>query len=179
MLGTTVIDWLRAAKSAHFHKKAKRLPKKAVGDLFRSIRQTSEAPTNNIFHHVKESLGQALWSALSFSYDRDPSFLDLPDDDVKDTICGCFLLLVEYRDHVGLFKSNIDVPPEFTTEYFARVGDNRVERAIARADVVFEQISLRNMAASKYALRNKTLEANDLQSVRTQPALSAWRFFRY
>lgn len=159
-----MIDWLRAAKSAHFHKKTKRLPKKAIVDLFRSIRQTSEAPTNNIFRHVKEALGQASWSALSFSYDRDPSFLDLPNDNVKDTVCG-FLLLVEYRDHAGLFKSNIDVPPEFQSEFFERVGDSRVEKAIARADVVFEQIRLRNMAASKYALRNKTLEANDLQSV--------------
>ena len=75
-----MIGWLRAAKSAHFHKKTKRLPKKAIVDLFRSIRQTSEAPTNNIFHHIKEALGQASWSALSFSYDRDPSFLDLPND---------------------------------------------------------------------------------------------------
>ncbi len=159
-----MIDWLRTAKSAHFHKKAKRLPKKAVVDLFRAIRQNSEASSNNIFHHVKESLAQASWSALAFLYERHPSFLDSPDGDVKESVCG-FLLLVEYRDYAALFKSNLDVPSEFKTEYFQRIGDNRLEAAIARADVVFEQIRLRNMAASKYALRNKTLEANDLQSV--------------
>jgi hypothetical protein len=159
-----VIDWLRTAKSAHFQKKAKRPPKKAIVDLFRTIRQNSEAPSNNIFHHVKESLGHASWSALAFLYERDPSFLDSPDGDVKERVCG-FLLLVEYRDYAALFKSNLDVPSEFKTKYFQRIGDNRVEAAIARADVVFEQIRLRNMAASKYALRNKTLEANDLQSV--------------
>jgi hypothetical protein len=159
-----MIDWLRTTKSAHFHKKAKRLPKKAIVDLFRSIRQNSEAPSNNIFHHVKKSHGQASWSALAFLYERDPSFLDSPDGDVKESVCG-FLLLVEYRDHVTLFKSNLDVPSEFKTEYFQRIGDNRLEGAIAGANVVFEQIRLRNMAASKYALRNKTLEANDLQSV--------------
>jgi hypothetical protein len=159
-----VIDWLRTAKSAHFQKKAKRLPKKAIVDLFRTIRQNSEAPSNNIFHHVKESLGHGSWSALAFLYERDPSFLDSPDGDVKERVCG-FLLLVEYRDYAALFKSNLDVPAEFKTEYFRRIGDNRVEAAIARADVVFEQIRLRNMAGSKYALRNKTLEANDLQSV--------------
>src|SRR6267378_4040314 len=159
-----MIDWLRTLKSAHFYKKAKRLPKKAIVDLFRTIRQNSEAPSNNIFHHVKESLGQASWSALAFLYERDPSFLDPPDGDVKERVCG-FLLMVEYRDYVALFKSNLDVPSEFKTQYFQRIGDNRLEAAIARADVVFEQIRLRNMAASKYALRNKTLEANDLQSV--------------
>lgn len=159
-----MIDWLRISKSANFQARAKRLPKKAIVDLFRTIRQNSEAPSNDIFRHVKESLGHASWSALAFLYERDPSFLDTPDDDVKERVCG-FLLLVEYRDHVALFKSNLDVPSEFKTEYFQRISANRVEAAIARADVVFEQIRLRNISASKYALRNKTLEANDLQSV--------------
>jgi hypothetical protein len=159
-----MIDWLRTTKSANFQAKAKRLPKKAIVELFRTIRQNSEAPSNDIFRHVKESLGHASWSALAFLYERDPSFLDTPDDDVKESICA-FLLLVEYRDHVALFKSNLEVPSEFKTEYFQRIGANKVEAAIARAGVVFEKIGLRNMSASKYALRNKTLEAIDLQSV--------------
>ena len=159
-----MIDWLRISKSALFQAKAKRLPKKAIADLFRSIRQNSEAPSNNIFLHVKEPLGRASWSALAFLYERDPAFLVSPDGDVKERVCG-FLLLVEHRDHVALFKSNIEVPSEFKTHYFRRIGDGRVETAIARADATFEQIRLRNMAASKYALRTKTLEANDLQSV--------------
>jgi len=159
-----MIDWLRTSKSAHFQAKAKRLPKKAIVDLFRAIRQNSEAPSNNIFLHVKEPLGHASWSALAFLYERDPAFLDSPDGDVTERVCG-FLLLVEHRDHVALFKSNLDVPSEFKTRYFQRIGDGRVEAAIARADATFEQIRLRNMATSKYALRTKTLEANDLQSV--------------
>ncbi len=159
-----MIDWLRTAKSAHFQAKAKRLPKKAVVDLFRTIRQNSEAPSNNIFLHVKEPLGHASWSALAFLYERDPAFLDSPDGDVKERVCG-FLLLVEHRDYVALFKSNLDVPSEFKTEYFQRIGIDRMEAAIARADATFEQIRLRNMATSKHAFRNKTLEANDLQSV--------------
>ena len=159
-----MIDWLRTAKSAHFQAKAKRLPKKAIVNLFRTIRQNSEAPSNNIFLHVKEPFGHASWSALAFLYERDVAFLDPPDGDVKESICG-FLLIVEHRDYVALFKSNLDVPLEFKTKYFQRIGDDKVEAAIARADVTFEQIRLRNMAGSKHALRNKTLEANDLQSV--------------
>jgi hypothetical protein len=159
-----MIDWLRTGKSANFHAKAKRLSKNAIADLFRTIRQNSEAPSNNIFTHVKEPLGHATWSALAFLYERDPSFLDSPDGDVKENICG-YVLLVEYRDHVAVFKSNLDLPSEFKTEYFQRIGDGRVEAAIARVDATFEQIRLRNMATSKHALRNKTLEANDLRSV--------------
>jgi hypothetical protein len=159
-----VIDWLRAAKSAYFYRKRKRLPKTAVIELFRSIRQNSEAPSNNIFHHVKEPLGHALWSAVAFFYERDPAFLDLPAGHTRERVCG-FLVLVEHRDHVVLFKSDLDVPSEFKGEYLLRAGDDRVEAAIARADATFEQIRLRNMATSKHALRFKTLEADDLQSV--------------
>jgi len=159
-----MIDWLRATKSANFYKKTKRLSKKAVVDLFRTVRQSSEAPSRNIFHHVKESLGHASWSALAFLYERDPAFLDLPEGDIKECVCG-FVLLVEYREYVAVFKSNLDVPPAFKTEYFGHVADSRVEAAIARTDSTFEQIRLRNMAASKHTLRTKTLEANDLQNV--------------
>ena len=159
-----MIDWLRAAKSAYFYKKRKRLPKAAIIELFRNIRQNSETPSNNIFHHVKEALGHASWSAIAFFYERDPAFLDLPSNHTRERVCG-FLLLVEHRDHVVLFKSNLDVPSRFKAEYFQRVGDDRVEAAVARADATFEQIRLRNMATSKHALRLKTLEADDLQGV--------------
>jgi hypothetical protein len=159
-----VIDWLRTAKSAYFYKKRKRLPKAAIIELFRSIRQNVESPSNNIFRHVKEQIDHASWSAIAFFYERDPAFLDLPEGQTKERICG-FLMLAEHREHVVLFKSNLDVPAEFKTEYFQRTSDERVEAAIARTDATFEQIRLRSMATSKYSLRSKTLEANDLETV--------------
>jgi len=160
-----MIDWLRAVKSANFVRKTKRLPKKAVADLFRTIRQSSETPSRNIFHHVKETLGHASWSALAFLYEREPVFLDPPEgEDIRESVCG-YILLVEYREHIAVFKANLDVPSAFKTEYFGHVADTSVEAAIARADSTFEQIRLRNMAASKHTLRTKTLEANDLTNV--------------
>jgi hypothetical protein len=158
-----MIDWLRVTKSANFYRKTKRLSKKAVADLFRTIRQNSEAPSRNIFQHVKEPLNHASWSALAFLFGREPAFLDSPDGEIKEQICG-FVLLVEYRDFVALFKSNLDVPAAFKTDYLGRVPDSRVETAIARVYATFEQIRLRNMAASKHTLRTKTLEGNDLQN---------------
>src|SRR5258708_25971590 len=70
-----MIDWLRTAKSAHFYKKRRRLPKTAIEELFRSIREKSDAVTRNIFSHVKEQYGHSQWSAIAFFYERDPSFL--------------------------------------------------------------------------------------------------------
>ena len=155
--------WLRSAKSANFYKKRRRLPKAAITELFRTIRQNSDTPSQNVFHHVKQPLGHASWSAIAFFYERAPSFLELPEGHARERVRG-FLMLVEYREHV-VFKSGLDLPSTFKTDYLRRAGDDRVEGAIAHADATFEQIRLRNMATSKYALRSKTLEANDLRTV--------------
>src|SRR5262249_35731959 len=137
-----MIDLLRFAKSANFYKKRRRLlPKAAIVELFRTIRQNSDTPSKNVFYHVKESLGHAAWSAIAFFYDRDPSFLELPEGQARERICG-FLMLVEYREHIFIFKSALDLPSTFKTNYLKRVGDDRLEAAIARADATFEQIRL-------------------------------------
>jgi hypothetical protein len=102
--------------------------------------------------------------SAAFFYERSPSFLELPEGHARERVCG-FLMLVEYREHIFIFKSGLDLPSTFKTDYLRRAGDDRVEAAIARADATFEQIRLRNMATSKYALRSKTLEANDLRTV--------------
>lgn len=160
-----MIDWLRATKSANFYKKRKRLPKKAIDDLFRDLRDKSGAVSRNIFHNVKDGYRNSLWSAIAFFYERDPSFLETPDnEEIKEKICG-FLFLVEHRDHIVVFKSGIDLPSNFKTSYLRRVADQSIEGVIAQVDATFEQIRLRNMTTSKHALRYKTLEANNLQNV--------------
>jgi hypothetical protein len=123
-----MIGWLRTQKSSNFYAKRKRIPKAAVIDLFRQMRQNSDSPSNNIFFHVKETLGGANWSAISFFYEREPAFLELPANHTKERVCG-FLLIAEYRDHAALFKSSLDVPSEFKAEYLQRVGDERIEAA--------------------------------------------------
>lgn len=83
-----MIDWLRSAKSANFYKKRRRLPKAAITELFRTIRQNSDTPSQNAFHHVKEALGHASWSAIAFFYERSPSFLELPEGHARERVCG-------------------------------------------------------------------------------------------
>lgn len=159
-----MIDWLRASKSGHFYRKRSRLPKLAVAELFRALRQGHRQPSNNVFSHLKERHGNATWSAVSFFYEREPAFLEAPAVGHDERICG-YLLIVEYRDHIAVFKSGLEMPAKFKTTYLDRVSSERVERAIAKVDAVFERIRLRNMASSRYALRSKTLEAADLHGV--------------
>lgn len=83
---------------------------------------------------------------------------------IHERVCG-FLLLIEHRNHVAVFKSKLDVPAGFVTRYLGRVPAERIDIAIARHDAVFQKIRLRNMSVSKHAMRNKTFEADDLRDV--------------
>lgn len=161
-----MIDWSRTAKSGYFYKKRKRISKTAIEELFRDIRQNSKATTRNIFSHMKEQYGHSQWSAIAFFFERDPSFFVYPDnhDHTRELICG-FLMLVEHRDYAVVFRSSLELPSSFKTEYFRRVGDQSFEAAVAPVNAIFEQIKLRNMTTSKHTLRSKTLEANNLENV--------------
>lgn len=155
-----MIDALRAGKIANFHSLKRPLSSAAVEDLIRRIRASHPSASQNLFHHCRVRSDAATWSAVAFLYDRPPSFL-LEEAGVSERICG-FMLLVEHRDHVAIFKSKLDLPAAFATRYLGRVAAERVEVAIARADAVFEKIRLRNMSVSKYVMRSRTFEAEDL-----------------
>ena len=159
-----MIDWLKLATSAHFFCKRRRIPKVAIVDLFKELRQGYPSPSNNIFHNVKEPLSHAHWSAIAFYYDQDPSFLDLPDGQNRERVCA-YLFMVEYKDMVVISRMGFDTPSEFKTEFLDRVGNESVEGAFAGSNATFEQLRLKNMVTSKHAMRSKTLEANDLASV--------------
>ena len=116
-----MIDWLNFSKSANFYKKTGRLPKDAITKLFRDLRQNADSPSNNIFQHVKVRQGGAIWSAISFFYEREPGFFDGAPPTVCEKICR-FLLLVEHRDIATIFKSNLDLPSEFGSDHLTRIG---------------------------------------------------------
>ncbi len=159
-----MIDWLQVSKSAYFFRERKPLTKSAIDELFRTIRKSHGARSNNLFSHNREAHGAAHWSALSFYFERPPVFLNLPAGHDQERICG-FILLVEYRGYVAFFKAGLDLPSAFKSEFLERAEPDRVEKAIAQASATFEKIRLRNMSVSRYALRYKTLEAADLQGV--------------
>ncbi|MGY3582538.1 hypothetical protein ACVIGB_008397 [Bradyrhizobium sp. USDA 4341] len=158
-----MINALRVAKTANFHSLKRALSNAAVDDLFRRIRAGQPSASQNVFHHRRVLAGATYWSAISFFYERPAAFMS-EEAGIRERICG-FLLLVEHRGHVAIFRSKLDLPAEFSTRYFARVPSERVDIAIARNDAVFEKIRLRNMSISKDVMRSKTFEANDLSNV--------------
>jgi hypothetical protein len=161
---TDMITWLQYSKTGNFYQRTSRLTKVAVSDCFKAIRTSTSQPSRNLIHHVCEKSHGAVWSAIAFFYDRDPAFLDLPADHDRERICG-FVLLIEYQHYVAVFKAGLKLPTTFKERHLRSVGSDRVEAATARAGATFEQVRLRNMHASRYAMRTKMLEAHDLRSV--------------
>lgn len=160
-----MITDLRVAKAATFHQSNRALSNAAVVGLFRKVRAAHPSATNNLFEHRRVAIGggPSHWSAICFMYDRPPAFF-AEGAGVNERICG-FMLLVEHRGHVAIFKSRLEVPAAFATRYLGRVPPERVDVTVARQDSVFEKIRLRNMSLSQHAMRNKTFEADDLRNV--------------
>lgn len=158
-----MIDDLSVAKTAVFFSIRRDLSDKSIEDLFRSIRAAHGATGNNIFRHTREHAGDTRWSAICFTYERAPAFFD-NSTDIVETLCG-YVMLVEYQSYVAVFSSRLSIPAHFKTKYLAPVSINRVERAIAKQNAVFQKMRTRNMSISRHAMRYKMVEAADLSNV--------------
>ncbi|HUE80381.1 MAG TPA: hypothetical protein VMN38_12230 [Sphingomicrobium sp.] len=158
-----MIEHLRVSKTANFHRLARRMTNAAVDDLFRKVRASHPSASQNLFQHRRVHEDGAIWSAISFLYERPVAFLDVAST-VRERVCG-FMLMVEYRGHVAIFRSHVELPAGFVTRHLSRVPVDRVDAAVAQQDAVFEQIRLRNMSLARHAMRAKTFEADDLRDV--------------
>ncbi len=167
-----MIQHLDINRAGYFYRCKKRLTNAAISNLFVDLRRAADDPKRNLFRETRETSENAIYSAICFSFARKASFLK-PPAEANERIFG-FLMLVEYGEYVALFKSGLDLPSSFKSEYLETVGHGRVERAIATNEATFEKLRLRNMSVSRQALRSKSLEARDLEN--TIATASASRF---
>lgn len=167
-----MIDQLEIAQSGYFHQRKRRLSNEGINRLFTTIRAQARRPSRNLFRVDRVVLGDARYSAICFSYERDLSFLS-PEANVIERVYG-YVLIVEHGPYIAVFKSGLDLPSAFKTAHLGKVANERIERAIARQGAVFEKLRLRNMSISPLALRSKSLEARDLEN--TVATSSASRF---
>lgn len=159
---TDMIDELQASKSCYFYRLKAPITTGAITALFRAIRGAHPSPSNNLFSFLRQPHGTSIWSALCFQFDKTPAFLPGASA-VIDRVTG-YLLIVEHRDYVAIFKSQIDVPADFTKRHLQRIGAQDVDRGLTSKDSVFARVRLRHMTLSRFALRSKTLEGENLQN---------------
>lgn len=158
-----MINDISVATSANFYSIRKRLSDKAVEDLFVALRASHGVTAHNEFKHTREQLDGARWSAVCFRYESPPSFL-VDTTEIRESLCG-LVMLIEYQGHVAVLSSRLNLPASFKTTHLSPVATARVEGAIAKADAVFQRMTMRNMSISPYAMRAKTVEAADLANV--------------
>ncbi len=168
-----MIEHLRVGASAYFYRRKKKLSVAAINTLFRDVRVVARNPTNDLFRTVREDKDGSIYSAISFSYERPPSFL-AQGSGKYDRIYG-FLMLVERGDYVAIFKSGLDLSQSFMSRYLSKANPASVEAAIATADAIFERVQVKSTSMSKQGVRKKTLEAADLSNA--MPLASAGGFF--
>src|SRR4051794_24075678 len=125
-----MIDALRVAKTANLHHLKRPLSNTAVDEVFRQIRARRPSASQNIFCHRRVGARVTRWSAVCFTYERLPAFLS-EEAGIQEQICG-FLLLVEHRGHVAVFRSKLELPAGFSTRYLGRVPADKVDMAVAR-----------------------------------------------
>jgi hypothetical protein len=157
-----MINNLQASKSCYFFRQRTAITAKSIAALFRAVRRAQISASNNFFSFIRESHGGALWSSLCFQFDRTPAFLP-GSDSMVDRVTGYFLI-VEYRNHIAIFKSQIDVTPEFEKQHLKCVSPQEVDRGLISKDSIFDRVRLRHMSLSQFALRSKTLEGHNLQN---------------
>lgn len=157
-----MIEHLEISQSGYFHQRKRRLSNDAINRLFTTLRAQTRQPSQNLFRADRVVLGDARYSAICFSHERDVSFL-VPEAGVVERVYG-YVLIVEHGQYIAVFKSGLDLPTAFKTAYLGKIANERIERTIARHDAVFEKLRLRNMSISPLALRSKSLEARDLEN---------------
>lgn len=159
---TVMIDELQASKSCYFYRQKAPITAVAITALFRAIRGTHTSPSNNYFSFTREIHGASTWSALCFQFDKTPAFFPGADD-VIDRVTG-YVLIVERHNHVAIFKSQIDVTADFAKRHLQRISAQDVDQGLTSEDSVFARVRLRHMTLSRFALRSKTLEGENLQN---------------
>ena len=157
-----MIEHLEIGRSGYFFQRRRRLSNDAIDRLFRTLRAQAKVPSQNLFRAIREPAGEARYSAICFSYERDPSFL-APAAAAVERVFG-YMLVVEHGPHIAVFKSGLELPAAFKSTFLGKISSESVERAIARHDAIFEKLRLRNMSISPLTLRSKTLEARDLEN---------------
>lgn len=133
-----------------------------INTIFAQV--SSDRVGNFTFKRVKqaEALGtvSVYYSICVFKFNKRPSFLDDDFNDIFETKYG-YLMIVEYLDYIVIIRryiTELDLIKELEPlDYLT------ISRVYVGNETKFERLSMKNMNVAQAALRNKTLEANDVK----------------
>lgn len=159
-------------EGAYFHKKgAVKIGKGKIQEVFDSVLTGIEY---NLFTKVirnKEIVLQptrqeVYYSLLIFKFTTYPSFLDFGEDQYPKKLAEsklAYLLIVEIKDYIILVKKNISRINSFIN-YLTPISADILAGVLVDNSTVFQQMKLSNMNMNENAMRNKSYEANNLET---------------
>lgn len=111
--------------------------------------------------------GDALCSLLVFTYTADPTFVNygnnpLPQELVEKKVG--YLLMIEIGDYVVFIKKNANHMTTFINKLQPINGDILSGILVSGQGTTFQQVRITNMSTNANAMRNKTFEAEDLET---------------
>lgn len=122
-------------------------------------------------YRIRESglphAGTVLCSLLVFSYKSDPTFVDYgqnssPEELVEKKVG--YLLMIEIGDYVVFIKKNAYHMTSFVNQLTPISGEKLSGILISGRGTTYQQVRMANMSTNANAMRNKTFEAEDLES---------------
>lgn len=159
-----MIDHLLINDNAYFYKKIKPIPTQKINQVFTEV--SREKLSNRYSYKAVKNAANVgnesfYYSICIFKYNHKPSFLKEPIDDWYE-VKFSFLLIVEYLDYVVIYKNNV-AGLKTLNEFIEPLDYVKISRLFVIEDTKFEKFYLSNMSTADNALRNRTVEGNNLQ----------------
>lgn len=149
--------------NGYFYRRTEKIPKYVLEKTFRDV-AADKGSSQYFERHVRNvhRIGsKTLFYSLSvIRYIDKPSFL-------RESIPGwhetkySFLLIIELDDHVAVYKRNVSNMGELDA-YVEPLDYMLISRLYVDKDTNFEKLNMSQLSTSEYAVRNETMEANNL-----------------
>jgi len=159
-----MLDKLLLNNNAYFYQKQKSLTRNKITQIFTEV---SRDKLSNRYS-LKEIMSVATvgdenfyYSICIFKYTKKPSFLSEPVDGIYETKFS-FLLIAEYSNYIIVYKNNVS-GLKTLNDFIEPIDYSIISRLFVEDETLFEKFYVSNMSTADNALRNKSLEANNLQ----------------
>lgn len=159
-----MINQLLINDNAYFYKKVKPLSSNKINQIFTEV--SREKLSNR--YSLKEIKNVATvgnenfyYSICIFKYNHKPSFLREPFPEWFE-VKFSFLLIIEYSDYIVTYKNNV-AGLRSLKEHIEHLDYGVISRLFLKDDTLYEKFYVSNMSTADNALRNKSMESNNLQ----------------
>jgi hypothetical protein len=137
-------------------------------------RWRSSGKTKNFAARVDVPDTSGCWTAgVAFFQETDPAEIDKPTVGEK-TREFKYLFLLCHGGLLAAFSKGLDLSASFREKHLAAVPHDELARLVAQPEAVFQRVSMRNPLRTRYAMKAKSFQADDLSVV--MPAATANRF---